>query len=235
MFVTVGLILAAGAGTRFEGNGYKQFETLGNRPVLNHSLDRFDETSVVGEYRVVGPPGQLGRTRSIGSLDERKKCAGVLEGGSSRRESVRRGLAAFYSEHPERILVHDAARPLIPPDLFGRLSKVMDDTPSVGVVPVISVPDTVKRVDEKGRVIGTLDRGELRRAQTPQLFRFNPLETVHENWPEDHSVTDDASMLEQRDRSVRTTMGSDHLRKITYRSDLDILEWMLDRKSNHES
>lgn len=228
----VGLILAAGSGERFEGTGFKQFRTLGDRSVLAHTLDRFEKAAVIDGYRLVGPADHLDRTRSVGSVEEREKCRGVLEGGNSRRESVRRGLAAFAGDPPARIFVHDAARPLVPVELFAGMLEVREETSAAGVVPVLPVADTIKRVDERGTVTETLDRGNLRRVQTPQLFDFGPLEQAHREWPEDRPVTDDASLLEARGRPVVTTAGSPLLRKITYRSDLEVLERMLGREED---
>lgn len=228
----VGLVLAAGSGERFEETGFKQFRNLGDRSVLGHALDRIERAAMIDGYRLVGPPGQLERTRSIGSVENRGKCRGVLEGGNSRRESVRRGLEAYAGESPDRIFVHDAARPLVPAELFTDMLEVLEETGAAGVVPVLPVADTIKRVDETGTVTETLDRGDLRRVQTPQLFEFTSLEEAHREEPEDRTVTDDASLLEARDRTVVTTAGSPFLRKITYRSDLEVLERMLGREED---
>ncbi len=229
-----GLLLGAGRSRRFEGDRLKQLVRPGKKPVLVHTLDRWDELPFIDAYLLVGPTGYLEELHDVGDLDSRGSCLDVVAGGESRRDSVCLGLQTLRQYNPEQVFVHDSARPLVPDEIYDRLSNRYESTEFKGIVPALKPMDTIKRVhgSNRAQVKETLDRSELRRIQTPQLFDFRTLLEVHKNWSLDRSATDDAMMLELEGYTVGLVEGSRRGRKITYRTDLDLLETMMERERN---
>jgi 2-C-methyl-D-erythritol 4-phosphate cytidylyltransferase len=141
----------------------------------------------------------------------------VVTGGDSRQASVRAALAVI--EDAPVVAVHDAARPFAAPDLFTAVIGAIDEV-TVGVIPVVPVTDTVKRVLE-GVVVGTVDREELSLAQTPQAFATEALRAAHDRAVEAGlTLTDDAAVLELAGHQVRAVPGDPMNTKITTLFDL---------------
>jgi len=193
------VVVAAGSGTRF--GGPKQFETLGDRRVMDWSVAVAREMS--DGVVVVLPP-------------EVADKEGGVAGGSTRSESVRRGLAAV-PKNATIICVHDAARPFANEDDFARVIDAITGGAD-GAVPAIPVADTIKVVDDTGQVIRTPSRGSLRAVQTPQAFRAEMLRRAHASRGEG---TDDAALVEAEGGKVVVVDGDVLNRKITTRDDLE--------------
>ena len=193
------IVVAAGAGTRF--GGPKQFETLGDRRVMDWAVAVAREMS--DGVVVVLPP-------------EAAEREGGIAGGTTRSESVRRGLAAV-PKNATIICVHDAARPFANEDDFAR---VIDAVASFAdaAVPAVPVADTIKVVDDTGQVIRTPARESLRAVQTPQAFRAEVLRRAHASRGES---TDDAALVEAEGGKVVVVDGDVLNRKITTRDDLE--------------
>ena len=222
------VLLAAGRSSRFEGSVRKQFAELAGRSVLRHALNRMPE---VGTGIVVAPPDDPESVREHLSSGDFRSSYDVTPGGETRRKSVRLGLESLRSAGIDRVLVHDAARPLMPTAVHRRVLDTLSDTVE-GAVPVLPVDDTIKRVKPSKRageymVDETLDRDCLRRIQTPQAFRYDLLYSIHQNWGNE-PVTDDAMMVESKGHPVGTTPGSVLGRKITRETDRVILEELFD-------
>ncbi len=143
----------------------------------------------------------------------------VVAGGATRQDSVRAGLEALAPHNPDIVLVHDAARPVIPPGTIPALLAVLREAP--GAIPAAPVADTLKRV-ERGVITETVSRSGLCRAQTPQAFRFAALLAAHRSGLS--GATDDASLLEAAGETVAVVPGSDDNIKLTYPEDLIRLE-----------
>ena len=193
------VVVAAGSGTRF--GGPKQFETLGDRRVMDWSIAIAREAS--DGVVVVLPP------------DVAEKEGGIA-GGATRSESVRRGLAAV-PKNATIICVHDAARPFANEDDFARVIEAVAGGAD-GAVPAIPVADTIKVVDDTGQVVRTPARGSLRAVQTPQAFRAEMLRRAHASRDEG---TDDAALVEAEGGKVVVVDGDVVNRKITTRDDLE--------------
>ena len=193
------IVVAAGSGTRF--GGPKQFEMLGDRRVMDWAVAVSRESS--DGVVVVLPP-------------EVAEKEGGTAGGSTRSESVRRGLAAV-PKNATIICVHDAARPFANEDDFARVIEAIADGAD-GAVPAIPVADTIKVVDDTGQVIRTPARGSLRAVQTPQAFRAEMLRRAHASLDES---TDDAALVEAEGGKVVVVDGDVLNRKITTRDDLE--------------
>lgn len=208
------VVVAAGRGRRFERGGIrKQYRELDGRAVAERACRPFIAEPRVGSLVLVLPPDDLedppGWARSL--------PARLTAGGGTRRDSVRRGLEALEGE-PESVLIHDGARPLVTRGVIGRVLDAVREGP---VVPVLPIPDTVKEVDGSGRIVATLDRSRLRRAQTPQGFPRELLLRAHREAGEGVEATDDAGLCERLGVEVRTVPGEPGNLKITTPEDLD--------------
>jgi 2-C-methyl-D-erythritol 4-phosphate cytidylyltransferase len=204
------VVVAAGSGRRF--GGAKQFELLAGTRVLDRSVAAC--RSVCGGVVVVVSP------EVVGTPDAEVPGADlVVAGGSTRSESVRRGLAAV-PDTAELVLVHDAARPLVPAAVCAR---VVDELRrgATAVVPVVPLADTVRTVE--GQV---LDRDTLRAVQTPQGFRRTALVAAHAT---EADATDDAGLMELLGEQVAMVDGDPVNLKITSPSDLAVAAALLGR------
>jgi 2-C-methyl-D-erythritol 4-phosphate cytidylyltransferase len=223
--MNVGLILAAGRGTRFGGDRPKQFQVLNDVPVLQYSIRVFERSESVSSYGIVTTEDEQSTVREILDRVGAQDADFVRTGGERRRDSVRLGLRELEPLEPETVMIHDAARPGLSVKLLDRLIEAWGEADSLaGVIPTLPVRNTIKRIDpDTGRVEETLDRDRLRAVQTPQLFDFKRLLEVHRNWDPEESVTDDASMLEARGETIGTVRGLERNAKITRPGDLDVI------------
>jgi 2-C-methyl-D-erythritol 4-phosphate cytidylyltransferase len=188
----------------------KAFVAVGGRPLLAHAAGRFLDHPGVRDVVVVAPAAL------VASAADLVPHAAVVPGGSTRQESVARGLAAVATD-VEAVLVHDAARAFVAPDVVDRVIDAVASGADA-VIPALPVVDTVKRVDDAGLVIETPDRAALRIVQTPQGFRRQVLEDAHAQPLAD--APDDASLVEALGVPVLVVTGSDTAFKITTPADL---------------
>ena len=145
---------------------------------------------------------------------------GAVRGGVRRQDSVGAGLGQIPAEDG-LVLVHDAARPLLTPDVVRRVVARMKMGDVAGVVPAVPIRDTIKRVDHE-RVTETVDRGDLVSVQTPQGFDLRTLRAAHASFTGD--ATDDSSMVESIGGSVAVVEGDPMNLKVTYPEDLLLVE-----------
>lgn len=210
------IVVAGGSGSRFGDSTPKQFLDLGGLRVIDWALAAAG--AACDGVVVVLPPDHLRVTLPPGMT--------AVPGGGTRSESVRAGLAAVPGDAPV-IVVHDAARPLADPALFERVIAAVRDGAD-GAVPGIAVPDTVKRVDQSGGVVETLDRAALRAIQTPQAFAADVLRRAHAGGGD---ATDDAALVEAAGGRVVVVDGDPANLKVTGPDDLPRAEALLDRRS----
>lgn len=193
------IVVAAGSGLRF--GSAKQFEIIGGAQIVDWATKEAKKHSV-GVITVL-PKGQA-------------NGPGEVEGGATRSESVRKGLAAVPDD-ATIVCVHDAARPFASPEMFRRvISAVVDGADAA--VPGIPVVDTIKQVNESNVVVGTPHRETLRAIQTPQAFRASSLRKAHAQGGEG---TDDAFLIEKIGGEVVVVDGEGVNRKITTPEDLE--------------
>lgn len=215
---TDALIVAAGSGVRLGAGGPKALVSVAGRPLFEWSVDACREAGSVGRVIVVAPATHLEEFRREGLT--------VVAGGSSRSESVSRGLALVDSE---LVLVHDAARPLVDPGLFDRAVEALTVAPELdAVIAAARVTDTTKRVGPDGRVIDTLDRDQLRAVQTPQVFRARALRNAM-TAGDLEAATDDASLIEAAGGAVGVIDAPSGNIKVTVPADLALAEQILSR------
>ena len=205
------ILAAAGSGSRFGTETPKQFQILMGQPVMRHAAQR-----LIAAGATVQPVGDPAR---IGEVLAGLPCLPTVPGGATRQESVLAGLVALRPHAPRYVMVHDAARPVIPRGTIRALLAALDNAP--GAIPAMPVADTLKRVKD-GIIQETVPRKGLFRAQTPQAFHYDTLFSAH------HAgltgSTDDASLLEALGHTVAIVPGSDTNIKLTYPDDLARLE-----------
>ena len=204
--------MAAGRGARFGADLPKQYLPLLGRPVLRHAAEALLRDGLVDRILPVCAAGEEGRVAEVlGGLP----VVPPVVGGESRQGSVRAGLEALAESPPDIVLVHDAARPVVPPGTVARLVAALETAP--GAIPGQRVTDTLKRGDS-GRIVATVPREGLFRAQTPQAFRFPVLLAAHREAVGE--ATDDAQLLEAAGQMVALVEGSESNVKITFPEDL---------------
>jgi len=210
------ILVAAGTGSRFGGVQAKQYASIGGRPVVRWAAEAL--LPYVTALQPVGDAASLGN--ALDGLD----ILPVVPGGATRHDSVRAGLEALAPFAPDHVLVHDAARPFLPPGTIEALMSALIDAP--GAIPATPVADTLKRA-VAGRIEATVPRDGLFRAQTPQAFRFDTLLDLHRRHPTLAGLTDDASLLEHAGLAVMVVPGHEDNIKLTYPEDLPRLERIL--------
>jgi 2-C-methyl-D-erythritol 4-phosphate cytidylyltransferase/2-C-methyl-D-erythritol 2,4-cyclodiphosphate synthase len=206
------ILVAAGSGSRFGAETPKQFLTIAGKPVIRHAAE-----ALARHVSLIQPVGDAEPIQA--ALDGLPACLAAVSGGETRQDSVRAGLEAIASYAPDIVLVHDAARPVIPQGTIQALIAALHQSP--GAIPAAPVADTLKRVIG-GVIADTVSRSGLFRAQTPQAFRFATLLAAHRAGLT--GVTDDASLLEAAGEIVAIVPGSDDNIKLTYPEDLTRLE-----------
>jgi 2-C-methyl-D-erythritol 4-phosphate cytidylyltransferase len=215
------IIVAAGSGSRTGSQELKQFRWVAGKPMLLHSIQTFQARADVAMVVCVLPREFVGDPPPwIFQSDADRLLLSV--GGRERSESVANGLEDLPSEC-EVVVIHDAARPLVTSETIGR---VIDEARlGHGAVAALPVVDTLKRVESSGKVIETVDRFGLWRAQTPQAFPRKAIERAHREAREaDRIATDDAALCEQIGLPVVVVRGSERAQKITEENDFALLE-----------
>jgi 2-C-methyl-D-erythritol 4-phosphate cytidylyltransferase/2-C-methyl-D-erythritol 2,4-cyclodiphosphate synthase len=212
------LLVAAGAGTRFGGATPKQFHPLLGRPVIRRAADCL--APYVALLQPVGPAAPI--EAALAGLPHLPPVAG----GETRQASVLAGLEALAAHAPEIVLVHDAARPIVPAGTVPSLLAALEGAP--GAIPALAVADTLKRGNGAGAIAATVPREGLFRAQTPQAFRFAELLRLHREAAHREAAhreaagaaTDDAALFEAAGLAVALVAGSEDNIKITLPEDL---------------
>jgi 2-C-methyl-D-erythritol 4-phosphate cytidylyltransferase len=209
------IVTGAGSGSRLGGGPAKAFRRIGGRPILAVAAQGATLCPGVEQVIVTVPAGSEDEARE--ALADVVAPLAIVPGGDSRQASVRAALAAVPAD--AAVLVHDAARPFAPPELFARVLAALDDGVDA-VVPVLPVTDTVVRV-RAGIVAAAEPRDELSLAQTPQGFRAAALRAAHARAEAaGFAFSDDATMLHWAGFEVRTVEGDEGNVKITTVGDL---------------
>jgi|GEM_PF-208522 len=227
--MVVAVIVGAGEGKRFGPNGRKQFAKVNGKPLIAYTIEPFEKSEVVDDIVLVVPRESTEWVREeIVELLGFKKVRSIVPGGGSRQESVLNGLKSMSSE-TERVIIHDAVRPLVGEPI---IKRVLDAAKKTGAaITAVPAKDTVKEV-ESGDVIGTLDRRLIWLAQTPQCFAYNVIMEAHRQaLSENFEATDDAALVEKYGAKVMVAVGSYANLKVTSPEDIPLLEYFL-RQNN---
>jgi 2-C-methyl-D-erythritol 4-phosphate cytidylyltransferase len=210
------IVVAAGAGDRLAADRPKAFVRLGGRTMLAWSLSMLDDHELIDGIVMVVPEEYEERASLLADDLCAMKIAAAVAGGATRAESVAAGVACV-PEDAAFVLVHDAARPLVPPEVVDRVVAALR-AGAQGAVPALPLADTVKRVEPDGSVAETLDRSALRAVQTPQGFPAAVLREALANHSE--GATDCASMVERLGVAVVCVEGDERAFKVTTPADL---------------
>lgn len=214
------VVPAAGRGERLGPGAPKALRKVGGVPILVRSVRTLAEARLVDVVVVAAPPHEVASVRALLADHEVPAEVCVVAGGATRQESVRLAVAALAPD-VDIVLVHDAARPLVPVELVDAVAAAVRDGADA-VVPGLPVTETIKEVDGASVVRTTLDRSALRAVQTPQGFRRALLEQAHA--AADLVATDDAGLVERLGRPVRVVPGAEEAFKVTRPLDLLLAE-----------
>lgn len=213
------IVVAAGSGTRLDAGAPKALVGIDAHSILRHALDGVF-AAAPAQVLVVAPEGYEGDALAEleAAAGDRRDLGRVVTGGATRQQSVAAGLAALWGD-VKTVLVHDAARALTPPAQIDAVAAAV--TAEDGVIPVLPVVDTLKKVAD-GAVVAAVDRAELAAAQTPQGFPRAALEGAYAAaLASGTEYTDDAALFAAAGHRVRHIEGSARAFKITTPADLD--------------
>ena len=212
---TAAIIVAAGAGLRAGQPVPKQFALWRGKPVVRHSAEALIAAGVAPVLVVIPEGADEIAGACLAGLDVR-----LVTGGATRQDSVRLGLEAVVDADPALVLVHDAARPILPRAVIDRLVAALAEHPAA--IPVLPVVDSLCHAEAD--LMGAPARREaLRRVQTPQAFHFPKVLAAHRDWAEDASrptnAGDDAQVAQAYGLAIALVDGDETLHKLTYASD----------------
>lgn len=222
--MNVAVIVAAGSGTRFGTKTPKQFLEINRKPVIIHTLERFDQCPKIDQIILVLSSPDKSIFLELSSKYNLKKLSKIVTGGKTRAESVFNGLKAIRAVGETIVAVHDGARPLITPE---EISATIEKADADGAACLVAkVTDTVKKVSGD-KITETINRTHLRRALTPQCFRYEILRHAFEKGSLDENVTDECFLVENAGYEISIVEGSSRNIKITHREDLALAEFLL--------
>ena len=223
-FRIVALLPAAGIGARANGarseQDPKQYRHIAGQPMLRHAVCALLSDTRIEQVRVITSPQDM-RAQALLSDLPRTICCPV--GGAERSDTVLNGLEQAGLDRLDWILVHDAARPGLPPEALARLIDACLDN-GVGGLLALPVADTIKHADQTGRVERTIDRAQLWAAQTPQMFRVGLLlDALRQAKQAGQLLTDEAQAMELAGHQPLLVPGSGRNAKVTWPEDF---EWV---------
>lgn len=223
------IIVAAGSGQRFGSKTPKQFLSIGNKPLIIHTLERFQSCPSIDQIILVLPSKQTTEFLQTVSKYSITKLVKIVSGGITRAESVWKGLSAIQSVKAEIIAVHDGARPLVTSE---EISACIEKAKETGAaILTASVTDTIKEIKD-GKITQTIDRKTLRRALTPQCFRYEILRKAFEKVNNlSESATDESYLVEKCGVEVSIVEGSARNIKVTTKEDLKLVESLLKKEN----
>ncbi len=221
--MNLAIIVAAGSGTRFGAEMPKQFLDICGKPLLIHTLERFEQCPQIDEIVLVLASEEIENFQKTLEKFNLKKLVKIIAGGKTRAESVRNALNSL-NNNVEIVAVHDGARPLVSSKEIAQTIEKARETGAACLVGKIT--DTIKRI-ENGKIIETIDRENLRRAQTPQTFRFEILRKAFAPKNFEATATDECFLVEKAGFEIAFTEGSAKNIKITTREDLAFAEIFL--------
>ncbi|MEH2055717.1 MAG: 2-C-methyl-D-erythritol 4-phosphate cytidylyltransferase [Nostoc sp.] len=219
------LIPSAGIGKRMGSNRNKLLLKVRSQPIIAWTLLAAEAATTISWIGIISQPADWSDFKTIIADLKLTKPVELIQGGSTRQESVYNGLQALPIA-AEQVLIHDGARCLVTPNLFNSCAEAIGRCP--GLIAGVPVKDTIKVVDEQGIIQETPDRRKLWAAQTPQGFDVKLLKQCHaEGVRQGWEVTDDAALFEKCGIEVRIVEGEETNLKVTTPQDLAIAEFIL--------
>jgi 2-C-methyl-D-erythritol 4-phosphate cytidylyltransferase len=225
------VIPGAGSGERLAASENKPFVLLGQKPLLIHTVQKFQESPEIDEIVVVVQGKDVPRAESLVAEYHLGKVVAVVEGGERRQESVYRGLKKLEGRGIACVLVHDAVRPFLDSSRIHEVIRVAKEHGAA--ILAIQPKDTIKLSNGTPFIQKTLDRSRLWAVQTPQCFSMDLLMKAYDSAIKDEFLaTDDSSLVERLGVNVRIVEGSYDNIKITTPEDLELAEMILHRQSS---
>jgi 2-C-methyl-D-erythritol 4-phosphate cytidylyltransferase len=215
------VIVAAGRGTRMGTVESKQYLLLQGKPIIVHTLEVFQQHELISEIVLVTGKEDIERCREWIQLHKLDKVKDIIPGGSERQHSVHKGLLKLTTQW---VMVHDGVRPFVQPS---EIEACYERAKQIGAsVLAVPVKDTIKQVNNEGKVLSTPDRRSLWAIQTPQTFRLSELLDAYAAAERNGFLgTDDSSLAERAGIPVSVVEGSYRNIKITTPEDLDFAEF----------
>ncbi|MBI3586786.1 MAG: 2-C-methyl-D-erythritol 4-phosphate cytidylyltransferase [Ignavibacteriales bacterium] len=226
------IVPAAGSGTRLGGSVKKQFLLLKDKPILVHTLQRFEHCPDVDEIALAVPEQSIAEIETVLSHYHLHKVSKVTVGGEKRQDSVYNVLKKIPAKLSDIVLVHDGVRPFVEPKRISHLIKVCKEYSAA--VLAVQPKDTIRRSTGGGFFDQTLDRNALWLVQTPQAFRAELLLKAYEKAKKEKFYsTDEAALVERMGVKVKIVEGSYDNIKITTQEDIELGKLILDRWRNN--
>ena len=219
------IVPAAGSGSRFSKTQLKQYQTIENKTVLEHTIDRLNQLPLTGYVLAIGEQDDVAQILNL----SHKELAHFCMGGAERVHSVLNALdyLSQWASPDDLVFVHDAARPCVTTECLTNLLNTAIEQQTSAIL-AIPVRDTLKRVVAENQIDQTVSRDQLWQAQTPQISTFSKLKTAIETaLAHDIVITDEASALEYINEPVQVVMGRSDNIKITYPDDLELAKLIL--------
>lgn len=226
-------ILAGGVGARMGMNLPKQFLQFAGRTVLEHSVQAFENHPDVNKILIVMNSDYVDEAKAIIKKNNWPKVCGVIIGGNNRYDSSAAAIDYFLGNAAnDKILIHDAARPLVSTELITRVFSALDkyDAVNVGITP----SNTIVGINDKGEVVATPDRAKLIACQTPQGFRLGVVSKAYELAAQqaEFTATDDCGVVAKMlpDTKIFVVQGDENNQKLTRPEDLPVFEYFFNRR-----
>ena len=232
------IIPAAGLGTRMipaagskakKPAASKQFAEIGGTSILMHTLRKFVDTPEVSEIHVALRENEIVGFKSQLEAVKPKKPVKLVAGGEHRQNSVANALAGLTAADDDIVLVHDAVRPFVTPNIIGEvIAAARKYGAAIAGLPSVDTVKQVERTADGALIKTTLPRERIVMAQTPQGFRYDLLKKVFDEAAADGFMgTDEASLVERAGKQVMVVMGSPRNIKITTPADMELAEFYL--------
>jgi 2-C-methyl-D-erythritol 4-phosphate cytidylyltransferase/2-C-methyl-D-erythritol 2,4-cyclodiphosphate synthase len=209
---TAAVVVAAGKGLRAGQPLPKQFAPWRGKPVVRHSAEVLAAAGVAPIVVAIPKGAEAAAQAALAGVPGIR----LVPGGETRQQSVRLALEALAGDAPERVLIHDAARPLLPAEVIARLADALDRHRAA--IPVLPVVDSLAHAE--GVMMGApANRDALRRVQTPQAFDFAAILAAHRAWTGEPNAGDDAQVVQAAGIAVALVDGDEALHKLTFAAD----------------
>lgn len=223
------IIPAGGLGTRVGNDKPKQFLELNGKPIIIHTLEAFEKADSVESIIISVTKDWYTYTKDLVKKHSLTKVKEIVYAGERRQDSVYNALVSDSAKDSDIVLVHDAVRPFIKPELINRIIEEVEETGAA--IPVLTPGDTMKERTSKNYILKTFNRINLCLAQTPQGFWYDILLSAYNNARDaTYEGTDSASLVEFLGYKVAAVEGDDMNIKITTPFDLRVGEMILDDK-----
>ena len=221
--LTSAIILAAGSGSRYDKDFLKQYEYIDDKTVIYHSIKPFINAKIDLIFVVINKNHHLYAKNALKGL----KINNYVNGGKTRQESVLNALTELKKYMPNKVIIHDAARPNISKNIIKKINQYLNIYEAV--VPVIKVNDALKRINCSNFITDDINKDELVLAQTPQGFLFKNILKYHSK-TKLINVNDDTSIINKKNNNIFTFTGDYQNIKITTKKDLNTIRAIMNNK-----